>query len=185
MSREIRVATTQFSCSWDTNDNIQKAKRLVKEAKEQGADIVLLQELFATPYFCSDELPEYFALAGSSNPKYNHFLNEMASCAKENKVILPISFFERANSTYYNSIIVFDENGEILGMKNDNIDSALYRKCHIPTGPGYQEKFFFSPSNDGFRVYFSPSLRFTFGIAICWDQWFPGSFFILFYKSCY
>eukprot|EP00898_Chlorokybus_atmophyticus_P003417 jgi/Chlat1/4076/Chrsp26S04005 len=160
MAREVKVAACQMSCSWDIDANLAKAERLVRSAHEQGAQIILLQELFETPYFCQEQKPEHFALAKEVHD--NPFLDRMSALAKELGVVLPISFFERANNAHYNSLVVMDADGT---------RSDPYHKSHIPDGPGYQEKFYFNPGDTGFKAF---KTRFaTIGVAICWDQWFP------------
>ncbi|WP_421709300.1 N-carbamoylputrescine amidase [Algihabitans sp.] len=160
MAREITVAATQMACSWDTAANLDKAEALVWEAAGRGAQVILLQELFETPYFCPDQKQELFALARplADNPVIARF----AALAKELGVVLPISFFERANNAHYNALAMIDADGTVLG---------LYRKSHIPDGPGYQEKFYFNPGDTGFRVWDTAHGR--LGAGICWDQWFP------------
>jgi N-carbamoylputrescine amidase len=158
--RKVTFAATQFACSWDAHANIAKAKDLVRRAAGQGANVVLLQELFETPYFCQDQLADHFALAKpfADNP----LIAEMAALAKELSVVLPISFFEKAGHAHFNSLAMVDADGTVLG---------LYRKSHIPDGPGYQEKFYFTPGDTGFKVW---NTRFgKIGCGICWDQWFP------------
>lgn len=158
--RCVTVAATQMACGWDRAANIARAERLVREAHARGAQIVLLQELFETPYFCIDQNPDHFELATTVdvNPAIRHF----SHLARELEVVLPISFFERANNAHYNSLALIDADGSVLGT---------YRKTHIPNGPGYQEKQFFSPGDTGFRVW--PTRYGRLGIGICWDQWFP------------
>jgi N-carbamoylputrescine amidase len=156
----ITVAATQFACGWDRARNIATAEALVREAAGRGAQIVLLQELFETPYFCKEQKQEHFALA---QPAKDHpMLKRFSELAAQLKVVLPVSFFERANNAYYNSVAVIDADGAQIG---------LYRKSHIPQGPGYEEKFYFNPGDSGFRV--SPTRHGTIGVGICWDQWFP------------
>jgi len=158
--RRIVFAAAQFACSWDRRANVGKAKALVREAAGQGANVVLLQELFETPYFCQDQSPEHFKLAAPAEG--NPLLAEMAELAKALGVVLPISFFEKAGHAYFNSLAMIDADGAVLG---------IYRKSHIPAGPGYQEKYYFSPGDTGFKVW-----RTKFGVlgaGICWDQWFP------------
>ncbi|WP_340117062.1 N-carbamoylputrescine amidase [Pelagibius sp. 7325] len=158
--REVTVATTQMACSWDREANIAGAEALVREAAAEGAQIVLIQELFETPYFCCDQKQEYFTLAAPAEG--NPLIARMAELAKALKVVLPVSFFESANNAYYNSIAIVDADGSVLG---------IYRKSHIPDGPGYQEKYYFNPGDTGFRVW---QTRYgTLGCGICWDQWFP------------
>jgi len=157
---KVTVAATQTACSWDKEANLDEAETLVREAAGQGAQIILLQELFETPYFCKDQKQEHFALAHSDGE--NPVLDRMQPLAAELQVVLPVSFFERANNAYYNSLAVIDADGSDLG---------LYRKSHIPDGPGYQEKFYFNPGDTGFRVW---QTRYcAIGVGICWDQWFP------------
>lgn len=158
--RKVTVAATQFACSWDREANIAKAERMIRDAHARGAQIILIQELFETPYFCQDQKAEYFALAApvDDNPLIWHF----QALARELSVVLPLSFFEKANNAHYNSLVTIDADGEILG---------LYRKSHIPDGPGYQEKYYFNPGDTGFQTYQTRYAR--IGTAICWDQWFP------------
>ncbi len=158
--RKVAVAATQFACGPETSANVDKAETLVRQAAGQGAHIVLLQELFETPYFCKDQRQNSFALA---RPAEGHpTLLGMAALAKELGVVLPVSFFERANNAYYNSIAIFDADGRHLGV---------YRKSHIPDGPGYQEKYYFNPGDTGFKAWSTAHGR--IGVGICWDQWFP------------
>ena len=154
------LAATQMACSEDRSKNIAQAEAQVRDAAEQGAQIILLPELFETPYFCKDLDSKYFALAheGRDNALVRHF----QSLARELSVVLPISFFEKANNSYFNSIAIVDADGELLGV---------YRKSHIPDSAGYQEKFYFSPGDTGFRVWQTRYAK--IGVAICWDQWFP------------
>lgn len=160
--RQVTVAATQMACSWNRDENIANGERLVRQAAERGAQIILLQELFETPYFCIDMNPAHFALANevASNPAVNHF----RTLAKSLGVVLPISFFERAAKAYFNSLIVIDADGTVLD---------LYRKSHIPDSPGYYEKFYFNPGDTGFKVWRTKYA--DIGVAICWDQWFPES----------
>ncbi|EWY38832.1 carbon-nitrogen family hydrolase [Skermanella stibiiresistens SB22] len=158
----VTLAATQTSCTWDRDANVATAERLVRHAAREGAQIILLQELFETPYFCQDQKPEFFALAA---PADDHpVLRRMSALAAELQVVLPVSFFERANNAYYNSIAMIDADGSTLG---------IYRKSHIPDGPGYQEKYYFNPGDTGFEVFRTRYA--TIGTAICWDQWFPES----------
>ena len=156
----VTVAATQMACSWDRNDNIARAERMVREAATRGARIILLQELFETPYFCQDQRSEFFDLAApfESNPLVLHF----SRLAAELGVVLPVSFFEKAGPAFFNSVAIIDADGKILGR---------YRKSHIPDGPGYTEKYYFSPGNTGFKVWNTRYAR--IGVGICWDQWFP------------
>jgi N-carbamoylputrescine amidase len=156
----ITVAAIQFACNWDLPTNLDRAERLIRQAAEQGAQVVLVQELFATPYFCITEHPRHFDLAApfDGNPLVTRF----AALARELGVVLPVSFFEGAGEAHFNSLAMIDADGCVLG---------LYRKSHIPQGPGYEEKFYFSPGDTGFRVWNTAFGR--IGVGICWDQWFP------------
>ena len=158
--REVAVAATQFACGWDIDANIAAAEKLVRQAAARGAQIILIQELFETPYFCIEQDSRHLRLATSvaDNRAVNHF----TKIARELSVVLPISFFEKANNSYFNSIAILDADGRNLG---------LYRKAHIPNGPGYQEKNYFSPGDTGFKVWDTKYAR--IGVGICWDQWFP------------
>jgi N-carbamoylputrescine amidase len=158
--RNVKVAATQMSCSNNIDENISKAEQFVREAADKGAQIILLQELFETPYFCQKEKSDYYvyALTVEENRAINHF----KKIAKELKVVLPISFYEKKNYARYNSIAIIDADGEVLGT---------YRKSHIPDGPGYEEKFYFNPGDTGFKVW---NTRYgKIGVGICWDQWYP------------
>jgi len=160
MSRVVTVAATQMACSWDRQANIANADRLVREAAAKGAQIILIQELFETPYFCQKPNPQYLQLATpvEQNPAIQHF----QKLAAELQVVLPISFFELAGRARFNSIAIIDADGKLLGV---------YRKSHIPDGPGYHEKYYFNPGDTGFKVWNTRYAR--IGVAICWDQWFP------------
>ncbi|MDA8234069.1 MAG: N-carbamoylputrescine amidase [Clostridia bacterium] len=157
---KVVVAATQMSCSHKVEENISKADRLVREAASKGAQIILLQELFETPYFCQKEKAEFFTWAAEleANKAVNHF----RAVAKELKVVLPVSFYEKKNNARYNSLAVIDADGEVLGV---------YRKSHIPDGPGYEEKFYFNPGDTGFKVWNTRYAK--IGVGICWDQWYP------------
>ena len=157
---KIKVAATQMSCSWEIEENISKAKILIDQAAKKGANIILLQELFQTPYFCIQYDEKIFKLAQTFDN--NKILDEMSKIAKDLNVVLPISFFEKDNNAYFNSIAVINADGNILGK---------YRKSHIPDGPGYLEKYYFNPGNTGFKVWETKFGK--IGIGICWDQWFP------------
>jgi N-carbamoylputrescine amidase len=158
--RNVTVAATQMACGKDAGENIARAEKLVREAAGKGAQIILIQELFETPYFCQDELHAFFGLAKplAENAAIAHF----APIAKELGVVLPISVFERAGQNFFNTIVILDADGTNLGF---------YRKSHIPDGPGYSEKFYFSPGDTGFKVWDTTYAR--IGVGICWDQWFP------------
>jgi len=153
-------AATQMACGEDKHANIARAEEQVRAAAAKGAKIILLQELFETPYFCKDLDNRYFDLA--HNAASCSLLKTFSALARELDVVLPISFFERSNNSFFNSIGILDADGELLGV---------YRKSHIPESPGYQEKFYFSPGDTGFRVWQTKYA--AIGVAICWDQWFP------------
>lgn len=158
--RKVMFAAAQFACSWDRRANVARAVEMVRAAAGGGAQIVLLQELFETPYFCQDQLAEHFGLAAPFEG--NLLIAEMAELAARLGVVLPVSFFESAGKSYFNSLAMVDADGHVLGR---------YRKSHIPDGPGYQEKFYFTPGDTGFKVW---QTRFgQLGCGICWDQWFP------------
>ena len=162
MTREVTLAATQFACGWDIPTNLATAERLVREAAGRGAQIVLLQELFATPYFPLTQDSRRFDLAG---PAEGHpVIGRFSKLAGELEVVLPVSFFERAGQAFFNSVAIIDADGEFLGV---------YRKSHIPDSGGYQEKYYFSPGDTGFRVWDTAYAR--IGVGICWDQWFPES----------
>ena len=160
--RTVTVAATQFACSWDLPDNLDRAERLVRAAHARGAQVILLQELFATPYFCIEQDVRHLQLAQTVAD--SPVLRRFGALAAELAVVLPISFFERAGNAYFNSLAMFDADGRRLG---------IYRKSHIPNGPGYQEKFYFSPGDTGFRVW--QTRCGSIGVGVCWDQWFPES----------
>lgn len=158
--RHVTVAATQMPCGWDVDENIAAAEALVRDAHAKGAQIILLQELFERCYFCQKQIYDYlkFATPIDENPAIAHF----SRLAAELKVVLPISFYERSNNAYYNSIAIIDADGSLLG---------IYRKSHIPDGPGYSEKFYFTPGDTGFEVWDTAYAR--IGVGICWDQWYP------------
>ena len=158
--REVTVAASQMACSNETDKNVSNAEKLVRQAASEGAQIILIQELFESQYFCMDQKEELFEL---SKPFDNHpTIKKFSELAKELKVVLPVSFFEKANRAHYNSVAIVDADGSILGK---------YRKSHIPDGPGYQEKFYFNPGDTGFKVWNTKYAK--IGVGICWDQWFP------------
>ena len=160
MTRTLRVAALQASFSKDMQANIDKVKHFVREAAGMGADIVLLPELFCDHYFCKVQDEKYFATA---YPWAEHpAVIQLEALAKELGVVIPVSIFEKDGPEYYNSIVIIDADGTPLGV---------YRKSHIPDGPGYMEKFYFRPGNTGFRVWDTKKGR--IGVGICWDQWFP------------
>ena len=160
--RNVTVAVVQMQCAKEVEANIAKADAMVREAAAKGAKIILLPELFERPYFCQERQYEYYAYATptAQNPAVQHF----RAVAKELGVVLPISFYEKAGTQLFNSIAVLDADGTLLGV---------YRKTHIPDDHYYQEKFYFTPGDTGFKVW---DTRFgRIGIGICWDQWFPES----------
>ena len=158
--RKVVVAATQMSCTWDREATLAKAEKLVREAAAKGANIILLQELFETPYFCQRHDFEYMDLA--ITPEENPAVKRFQKVAKELDVVIPVSFFERAGNAAFNSIAIIDADGTVLGK---------YRKTHIPDGMPYAEKFFFTPGDTGFKVW--KTKYGTIGVGICWDQWFP------------
>lgn len=158
--RPLTLAAIQMACGWDGAANIAHAEALVREAAASGAKVILLPELFETPYFCIEQDVRHLKLARTveDNPAVRHF----SAVARELGVVLPISFFERSGPAYFNSVAILDADGSRLG---------IYRKSHIPNGPGYQEKTYFSPGDTGFKVWHTRYAR--IGVGICWDQWFP------------
>lgn len=160
MSRNVTFAATQLSMTWDLEANVAKADKTVRDAHAEGAQVILLQELFEAPYFCKTQQYSHLDLAKplAGNPLIEHF----SKLAAELEVVLPISFFERDTNTFFNSLVMIDADGTVLDT---------YRKSHIPDGPGYTEKFYFTPGDTGFMVW---NTRYgVFGAGICWDQWFP------------
>ncbi|CAK1856028.1 MULTISPECIES: N-carbamoylputrescine amidase [Vibrio] len=160
MSRVVKFAALQLTKSWDLEDNLNKAKQAIREAASNGANVVLPQELFAAPYFCKKQEAKYFELAEEVDNCL--LITEMSALAKELGVVIPVSYFEKAGNTFFNSLVMIDADGTVL----DN-----YRKSHIPDGPGYSEKYYFSPGDTGFKVWQTQFGK--FGAGICWDQWFP------------
>ncbi|EJG1817150.1 N-carbamoylputrescine amidase [Vibrio parahaemolyticus] len=160
MSKVVKFAALQLTKSWDLEDNLAKAKNAIREAAQNGANVILPQELFAAPYFCKKQEAKYFELAEET--ANSHLIQEMSELAKELGVVIPVSYFEKAGNTFFNSLVMIDADGTVL----DN-----YRKSHIPDGPGYSEKYYFSPGDTGFKVWQTKFGK--FGAGICWDQWFP------------
>ena len=158
--RIVTLAATQMACGRDRAESLDRAEKLIRRAASEGANVILIQELFETPYFCQDQLPENFELARPVEG--NEGIAKFQSLAREFDVVLPFSFFERANQAYFNSVAMIDAGGALLG---------IYRKTHIPDGPGYQEKYYFNPGDTGFRVWDTKFGK--IGLGICWDQWFP------------
>lgn len=159
--QNVTIAAIQMAChSNDPNTNIIKAESFVRAAKEKGANMILLPELFETKYFCQERNYEYYKMATEvdNNPAIKHF----SKICKELNIVMPISFFEKSNNTTFNSVAMINADGTILG---------IYRKTHIPDDHYYQEKFYFSPGNTGFKVWDTAYGK--VGVGICWDQWFP------------
>ena len=159
-NKMITVAALQTSYGPDLNANIAKTAKLVREAAKSGAQVILPSELFEGIYFCTQQNPKWFAMAHPVNEHPS--VLALQKLAKELKVVIPISFFEKDGPRYYNSVAIADADGEILGV---------YRKSHIPDGPGYQEKYYFRPGDTGFKTW---KTKFAaIGVGICWDQWYP------------
>jgi N-carbamoylputrescine amidase len=157
---EVRIACVQKGMTGKLSENVESSLELVRMAAARGAQVILLPELFEYYYFPQQEREEFFDLA---HPVERHpFLGRFSDLAKELGVVLPVSFFERANCSFFNSLAMFDATGEMLGV---------YRKSHIPDGPLYEEKYYFTPGDTGFRTWMT---KFGgIGVGICWDQWFP------------
>ena len=158
--RKVTVAAIQMQMAAEVSENIRKAEKLVREAAGQGAQVILLPELFERPYFCQQRQYEFYAYAAAleENPAVRHF----QPIAEELEIAMPISFYEKAGTRLFNSIAMLDADGSVLGV---------YRKTHIPDDHYYQEKFYFTPGNTGFKVW---ATRYgKIGVGICWDQWFP------------
>jgi len=158
--RNVKVAAIQMSMTTKVEENIAKADKKVREAASMGAKIILLPELFERPYFCQERCYEYYAFATpvSENPAVNHF----RKVCEELDIVMPVSFYEKDGNVLYNSIAMIDNEGEVMGV---------YRKTHIPDDHYYQEKFYFTPGNTGFKVWNTKYGK--IGVGICWDQWFP------------
>lgn len=157
---KVKVAAVQMAMCADTNTNINTAERLVRQAAEQGANIILLPELFENLYFCQEKNYNYYALA--TTVEENPAIRRFKKVAKELDVVIPVSFYEKCMNTTYNTVAVIDADGEVLG---------IYRKNHIPDDHFYQEKFYFTLGDTGFKVWNTKYGR--IGVGICWDQWFP------------
>ena len=158
--RQVKVAAVQMRCTAKTGENIARAEQLAREGAARGAQIILLPELLETPYFCQKQKPEYYKYA--AEPEKNQAVQRFREVARELGAVIPVSFYEKKHNALFNSVAVIDADGTVLG---------IYRKSHIPDGPGYQEKFYFSPGDTGFRVW--PTRHGRIGVGICWDQWFP------------
>ena len=159
-ARLATFAAIQCPLGGTVDENVARVTEHVREAARRGANVILPPELFEGPYFCRQEDERFFdwARALEGNPTVAHF----ARLARELGVVIPVSFFERAGQAHYNRIAIVDRDGETLG---------LYRKSHIPDGPGYEEKFYFRPGDTGFKVW--KTAFGTLGVGICWDQWYP------------
>lgn len=157
---QTMVAAVQMCCSAEPSENIAHAEELVRQAAAKGAQIILLPELFERPYFCQERRYEYYDYATpvTENPAVLRF----REVCRELEVVIPVSFYEKDGTRLFNSVAMIDADGSVLGV---------YRKTHIPDDHYYQEKFYFTPGNTGFRVF---ETRFgRVGVGICWDQWFP------------
>lgn len=159
-ARAVNVAALQMSFGDDTGANIEKTMSFVRKAAAQGAELILPPELFQSLYFCTQQNPKWFDLAASAET--HPCVRELSQLAKDLGVVIPISFFEKDGPHYFNSVAVADADGTVLGV---------YRKSHIPDGPGYQEKYYFRPGDTGFKVWQTAVGK--IGVGICWDQWFP------------
>ena len=159
--RKTTVAAIQMGCGSDVKENIEKASELIREAAAQGAQVILPPELFERPYFCQERRYEYYGYART--PEENDAVIHMKKLAKELETVIPVSFYEAGDHRQmFNSVAVIDADGSVLG---------IYRKTHIPDDHFYQEKFYFTPGDTGFKVF---DTRFgCIGVGICWDQWFP------------
>ena len=160
MARTLTLAAIQFSPSDDVQDNITRVAGFIREAAAKGADVVLPPELFCGHYFCKTQEEEHFARAGewADHPA----VRQLSELAAELGVVIPVSIYEKDGPLYFNSVVMIDADGTPLGV---------YRKSHIPDGPGYQEKYYFRPGDTGFRTW--STLKGRIGVGICWDQWFP------------
>lgn len=157
---KVKVAAIQMSCAEERDENISKAEYMVRQAAAEGAKVILLPELFETPYFCQQRNYEfyYYAEATGDNPAVKKFMQ----VARETGTVIPVSFYEKYGNTFFNSIAMIDSDGSLMGV---------YRKSHIPDDHFYQEKFYFTPGDTGFKVW---KTRYgNIGVGICWDQWFP------------
>lgn len=160
MSRFVSVAAVQMACSPDPAVSLRWAEQMIRDAAARGAQIILLPELFERQYFCQERRYDYYAFAQKTED--NPAVRRCMELSRELGVVLPVSFYERDGNLLYNSVAVIDADGSLLGV---------YRKTHIPDDHFYQEKFYFSPGNTGFRTW---KTRYAvIGVGICWDQWFP------------
>lgn len=159
-ARIVTVAAIQCELGGTRAENVERVEQHVREAARRGANVILPPELFEGPYFCREEKDAFFDWARPFEG--NDTIERFSALARELGVVIPVSFFERAGHAYYNSIAMLDADGRTLG---------LYRKSHIPDGPGYEEKFYFRGGDTGFKVW--PTRFGTIGVGICWDQWYP------------
>lgn len=159
-ARIVTVAAIQCELGGTRAENVERIEQHVREAARRGANVILPPELFEGPYFCREEKDAFFDWARPFEG--NETIERFSALARELGVVLPVSFFERAGHAYYNSVAMLDADGRTLG---------LYRKSHIPDGPGYEEKFYFRGGDTGFKVW--PTRFGTIGLGICWDQWYP------------
>ena len=160
--KKVTLGSIQMSMSWNKQDTLDKAEKLVRKAASQGAQIILLPELFETPYFCQEKNYDFYNLA--TTLEENEAINRFKPIAKELDIVLPISFYERDGNAFFNTVALINNEGEVQG---------IYRKTHIPDDHFYQEKFYFTPGDTGFKVW--PTKYGCIGVGICWDQWFPES----------
>ncbi len=160
MARKITLAVLQSALTDDSATNIKRVSELLREAASKGADVILPSELFEGHYFCTSQEEENFQRA---HPwRESPAVKAMAKLAAELNVVIPVSIFEKAGPAYFNTVVMIDADGSLMG---------IYRKSHIPDGPGYQEKYYFRPGDTGFRVWDTKKGR--IGVGICWDQWYP------------
>ena len=160
--KKVTLGSIQMSMSWNKKDTLDKAEKLVRKAASQGAQIILLPELFETPYFCQEKNYDFYNLA--TTLEENEAIKRFKPIAKELDIVLPISFYERDGNAFFNTVALINNDGEVQG---------IYRKTHIPDDHFYQEKFYFTPGDTGFKVW--PTKYGCIGVGICWDQWFPES----------
>lgn len=160
--KKVTLGSIQMSMSWNKQDTLDKAEKLVRKAASQGAQIILLPELFETPYFCQEKNYDFYNQA--TTLEENEAIKRFKPIAKELDIVLPISFYERDGNAFFNTVALINNEGEVQG---------IYRKTHIPDDHFYQEKFYFTPGDTGFKVW--PTKYGCIGVGICWDQWFPES----------
>lgn len=160
--KKVTLGSIQMSMSWNKQDTLDKAEKLVRKAASQGAQIILLPELFETPYFCQEKNYDFYNLA--TTLEENEAIKRFKPIAKELDIVLPISFYEHDGNAFFNTVALINNDGEVQG---------IYRKTHIPDDHFYQEKFYFTPGDTGFKVW--PTKYGCIGVGICWDQWFPES----------